>query len=102
MAKELELGEHHNNNARSVGLPPRPFLYTVDQISVLLELSEASLRSSYIYYVGRSIGHNNPDLMTARNIAKPGEHPDWRITERELVRWMRRRGFRYYERSSLR
>ena len=83
-----------------IGLPPRPFLYTVDQISVMLDLPEARIMQAYLYFEGRSIGSRKKDLMTARNIAPANERPDWRIAEREFVRWMRVKGFRYYDRSS--
>lgn len=80
------------------GLPPRPFLYTIDQISVLLNLEEQTLRSSLLHYEGRSIGFASRDHLLARNIAMPDATPDWRVAERELIRWMKRKGFKYYER----
>lgn len=101
MAHGSETGENLRESARSVGLPPRPFLYTVDQISVILSLSEADLRKKHLYFQGRSIGHKTKDEMMARNIAPANETPDWRVAELELVRWMRHKGFRYYERSRL-
>lgn len=102
MTRALETGEHLNHAARSVGLPPRPFLYTIDQLSVLVDISESSLRARYIYFEGRTVGAKDADLIVARNIAPANEKAEWRIAERELVRWMKRKGFRYYERSSFR
>jgi hypothetical protein len=102
MTHASESGENLRRAAKNVGLPPRPFLYTIDQISVLLSLSEADIRARYIYFQGRSIGAKSPDLMTARNIAPRTDSPEWRVTETELIRWMRSRGFRYYERSTTR
>lgn len=82
----------------NVGLPPRPFLYTLDQLAVLLDVSEVSLRQSHVYFEQRSTGVRRKDMMLARNIARPNEKPDWRVAEREFIRWMRTKGFRIYER----
>lgn len=84
-------------NPNSVGLPVRPFLYTIDQIAALLELKEDSVKSTLIFFFGRNPGHRPLDLLLARNIAAPGEKPEWRVAEQELVRWMRRKGFRVYQ-----
>lgn len=103
MAKGLDTGENTHDGARSVGLPARPFLYTIDQLAVILELREASIKQNYLYYEGRSIGVKSPDLLEAKDIAPPGaQWPDWRVAERELIRWMKRKGFRFYERASAR
>lgn len=83
----------------AVTLPYRPFLFTVDQIAVILDIDPKAIMAQYLYYEGRSIGSRHRDLMIARNIAPTNEKPDWRIAERELVRWMRFKGFRYYERA---
>lgn len=82
----------------SVGLPPRPFLYTLDQLAVLLDVSELALKQTHVYFEGRSTGVRRKDMMLARNIAPSSEKPDWRVAEREFVRWMRTKGFRVYER----
>jgi hypothetical protein len=84
----------------AIGLPPRPFLYTLDQISVLLDLSETAIKQTHIYFEGRSTGVRRKDLMIARNIAPATEKPEWRVAERELIRWFRHKGFRFYERST--
>lgn len=85
----------------AAGLPFRPFLYTVDQIAVLLNLDERTILREYLYFEGRSIGTRSKQLMVARNISPPTKDPEWRIAERELVRWMRFKGFRYYERGMI-
>ena len=85
---------------QDVGLPPRPFLYTIDQIATLLNMREENVRNRYMYLEGRSEGVRRRDLMTARNIAPANEKPDWRVADREFVRWMKTMGFRYYERGS--
>lgn len=85
------------SEAPKIGLPVRVFLYTIDQIAVLVDLEQKTLEKHHIYFEGRSIGSRRRDLMIARNIAPAHEKPDWRIAERELVRWLKFKGFRYYE-----
>ncbi len=75
-------------------LPPRPFLYTIDQLSVILNLAEVTLKDKYLYFVGRTPGVQSLDVIAARNIARFGDKPEWRVEERELIRWMKRKGFR--------
>lgn len=80
-----------------VGLPVRPFLYTVDQIGGLLSVPPRTVLESYLFFEGRSTGVCPRTLLRAVNIAPKGERPAWRVAERELIRWMRVKGFRYYE-----
>lgn len=82
-----------------VGLPVRPFLYTPDQIAGLIAVDTKAVKEKYLWYDGRSVGPRPKDKMTARNIAPEGERPQWRVAERELVRWLRVKGFRFYERT---
>lgn len=89
------------NGEKAVGLPPRAFLYTLDQIGVMLDLSAKYIADQYVYFEGRSIGTKYRKLMVAVNIQQdPEKDPDWRVTEREFIRWMRVKGFRYYERGA--
>lgn len=82
----------------SVGLPPRPFFYTLDQIAVILSISQKEVETRYIYFEERTTGPRNVRLMIARNINPDREtRPDWRIAERELIRWMKVMGFKYYD-----
>lgn len=81
----------------AIGLPIRTFLYTVDQIGVLLALEPKVVLRTYLFFEGRSTGACPKDKMKSVNIAPQGEKPEWRVAERELVRWMRYKGFRYYE-----
>lgn len=84
-----------------IGLPPRPFLYTIDQIAAILYLKEETVKKSYLYLEGRSIGQRHRYLMVARNIAPPDSPPDWRVVDRELIRWMKFKGYRYYDRGAV-
>lgn len=81
----------------SVGLPVRPFLYSIDQLAGLLSVEESAIRKTYLHYDGRMPGVPDKHRLRAVNIAPPDSKPDWRVAERELVRWMRFKGFRYYE-----
>lgn len=90
------------NPAEKVGLPPRPFLYTVDQISVITMLSENTLHIKHIYHEGRDIGARRTYHLVARNIAPPDEKPDWRVVESELIRWLKSKGYKYYDRGTVR
>lgn len=92
------LDKQHPKQNDKIGLPYRPFLFTLDQISVLLSVEPKALERQYVYFEGRSIGSLSKSQMIARNIAPPDKEPEWRIAERELIRWMRMKGFRYYER----
>lgn len=84
-----------------IGLPLRPFLYTVDQLCTILAVSEDTLRAQHLYHVGRDVGIKDRHHMEARNIARPDQKPDWRVAENELKRWMRTKGFKFYDRGTV-
>jgi len=67
-------------------LPPRLFLYTLDQISDLLMVDNLS---KFLHKEGITPGTPKRDRMLARNIAPSGEKPEWRVEEDEFIRWMR-------------
>jgi hypothetical protein len=90
---------HPLHKQPEVGLPPRPFLYTLDQIAVLTDLSVETLTTQYLHFEGRSINRPKLGMMIARNIAQPDKDPDWRVVEAEFKRWMKHKGFRFYDRS---
>ena len=82
-------------------MPPRLFLYTLDQIATMTGVRLESLKASHIHFDRRSVGARPGDKMLARNIAQDGEKPEWRVAENEFIRWLRKRGFRIYERTSI-
>lgn len=85
-----------------IALPIRPFLYTVDQLAQLLSLDESYIRNNLLYYEGRSTGAVRKTLMRAVNIAADGElKAEWRVSDFEFRKWMRFKGFKYYERGHL-
>lgn len=96
------MGENASPYSAGVGLPMRPFLYTLDQIGTLLDIEQPKLKLNYIYFDRRSTGIPSRDLIMAHNIAPPNLPADWRVSEKELVRWFRRKGFKYYDRASVR
>ena len=83
-----------------IGLPARPFLWTPDQIATVLMVETNVVLAGYLFFEGRSTGSRHKSLMVAVNIAPADAPPEWRITEREFTRWMRFKGFRFYERAS--
>lgn len=101
MSQDRGAGVNLPSGAGQIGMPPRVFLYTLDQIGVMLNLSTDTIAKSYVYFEGRSIGSRHKDLMIARNIAPSDQRPDFRVAEREFVRWMKNKGFRYYERGAV-
>lgn len=88
-------------NPAHVGLPPRPFLYALDQIAQLTSIDFVHLKASFVFYEGRSIGVRPSKKLLARNIAGEAK-PEWRVAEQELLRWLRACGFRIHERGWLR
>jgi len=80
-----------------MGLPRRPFLYSLEQIAGLLSLSSDTLKAYYLYYVGRSVGIPRKDRLKAIQVA-PCEcgREEWRVEEAELLRWMKVMGLRAY------
>ena len=80
------------NLRRTVNLPRRPFLFTLDQVAELLAISPRALQN-FLYYHGRDVGPPRGKLP-ARNIAPPDQRAEWRIAERDLLIWLRSKGFR--------
>lgn len=83
-----------------VKLPPRIFLYTLDQIALMLDMSDQAIRT-YCHLDRFHTGPRPPSRLLARNIAPPEDRPDWRVAEPELRRWMRLKGFRVITRDTL-
>ncbi len=80
------------DSAFPVVLSRPEFLYTIDQIGLMLSISEARVKAN-VFFTGRTRGVRQTHEMEAVNIARPGENPEWRITEREFKRWLKRKGF---------
>jgi len=80
-----------------IGLPPRIFLYTVDQVAQMLSLTIPYVKNTLLFYDRREPGLTPKTRLRAINIAPEGETPEWRVTERELIRYLRSRGVKFYE-----
>jgi hypothetical protein len=93
---------HTPADPEKLGLPARPFLWTLDQISVIIDLPLNQLKAGgTIHFEGRSLSTAARGQMIARNIAPPDQTPDWRVAERELIRWLRVKGYKFYDRGSV-
>lgn len=79
----------HDKRPDRMGLPYRPFFYTLDQITDLFQLENLG---PILFYDGRSPGICPDNQLLAINIT-PGSNPTWRVEEQELLRWMRVMGF---------
>lgn len=82
-------------------MPLRVFMYTLDQVSLMTNINLQNLKDNHLHYAQRSIGPRPLGKMLARNIAVDGDKPDWRIAEQEFIRWLRYKGFRIYNRTTL-
>ena len=85
------------SDVAKMGLPLRTFLYTLDQIATMLEMTVPTLKAEHIHFEGRSVGPRPYPKMLARNIAEPGSTPDWRVVDQEFARWLKYKGFVLYE-----
>lgn len=84
-------------------IPPRFFLYTLDQIATVLSIPPDVLKQNgYIFFEGRSTYAKKRGQMSARNIAPDGRPPVWRVLDKEFFRWMKHKGFKYYESAAFR
>lgn len=70
-------------------LPPRPFLYTLDQIMDILRYEKVEDVAKSVHFDGRTPGVPPKEKILARNIAGPDDKPEWRIEEGEFIRWLR-------------
>lgn len=82
-----------------LGLPPTPFFYHLDQVAVFLNVTVEDLCETRIFFVSRSIGKPTIRQIKAVNIAvDPDGQPEWRVTQGELIRWLKVLGIRVYSR----
>lgn len=79
-----------------IELPVVDFLYTVDQIAMLLGVPEEVVRAHYLFFDGRSTGTQR-GKMRARNIAPDDATPDWRVSGTQFKMYLQRRGFTVIE-----
>ena len=81
---------------QAVGLPPHPFLYTVDQIADMLQRNKTTIIPN-LHFSGVTPGKCPEGKMLCANLAGSGEGADWRVADSELIRWLRHKGFKVYD-----
>lgn len=86
------------SDAERMGLPPRIFFYTPDQLATMLELDLEYVERTLLFYEKREPGIVPRNRLRAINIAPEGETPVWRVSEVNLIQYLRAKGIRFYER----
>lgn len=68
----------------------------------MLSMSEPEFISQFVYYNGRVTGRQSPRKLKTVNI-QPDENglPMWRISEGELIRWLKLLGVKIYSRGRI-
>lgn len=79
-----------------VRLPPREFMYTVDQVCLMLDVNRKYFDERIAFYRGRTTGRARSRLNVV-NIAAPEAKPLWRISETDYKLWMRTKGIVFYD-----
>lgn len=77
----------------TITLPSHEFFYTLDQVALLLSVGESWLRER-VYFAGRMPDTHVRDKLLAINLAEANERPKWRVSQRELIRWLARKGYK--------
>jgi len=85
------------SEANRVGLPIRPFMYTLDQVADLLGVTQARIKSEYGFFDGIHTGKPALNKLRFRNISPQEDVKEWRVSEKELIRWLKNKGFRIIE-----
>lgn len=83
-----------NHKLKKVGLPNLIFMFTIDQIASMMNISEDTVSGKYLYYQGRSTGVPKKHHMRAVDIAPVDEKAVWRVSLEEFRKWLTRMGFR--------
>ena len=78
----------------NVNLPTREFMYTVDQICLMLDVNKETLVNKILWFQGRSPG-KPVGYLVATNIAAPDKKPVWRVSESAFRSWMRHKKIRF-------
>ena len=82
-----------------MGLPTRVFFYTIDQVADMLGLGAQDVNARYLFKPGRDLGPQKNGQLLAVNIAPEDDgQPEWRISEDELIRWLRHKRIKLYRR----
>lgn len=70
-------------------LPLKAFMYTLEQVADMLSIDRVYFKNKFVYYKGRTPRVHTSHELAAVNLAKPAEEPIWRISEDELIRWLK-------------
>lgn len=84
-----------------INLPPRIFMYTLDQVAGMLGMTEVALRT-HIHFNNRNFGKPIARMLLAHDVGMNHKAPEWRISEDELVRYLKLAGFRFHRNGSFR
>jgi hypothetical protein len=84
----------------TVNLPARIFLYSHDQVAYMLDLTEPQLKR-LMFYSGRQFGSAPVNRIATHNIAPREDPPIWRVSEPEIVRYLKKMGYRFHRSGSL-
>lgn len=79
-----------------VELPLREFLYTLDQLALILNITQNTLATQYLYFEGVSTG-TRVGRMSARDISLDPNRRDWRVAESSFRLFCTRRGWTVVE-----
>lgn len=83
-----------------LGLPPRVFFYTLGQVGAIIEMSEADVLKKVVYLEGREVGRKMRGQLQAINVARGDHTPEWRVEDAELIRWLRHKKIRRFDRGA--
>ena len=93
------MSSHYGSSRPVVYQPARIFLYTLDQVASMLSVTEQELRERFVFFMELNLGTPARNQMRARNIGPRADQPDrdWRISDEELIAWMKRMRFVNYD-----
>lgn len=76
-------------------IPIKMFMYHIDQIASMLDVTELTMKKNMLYYQGRERRKWTQDDLVAVNISRVNAPPEWRISEEEFMRWMKYKGIKF-------
>jgi len=88
-----------------LGLPVRPFFYTIDQVAAILDIDIVKI-NQYVAFQGiagsnhtegRKAASRRRKMMAVTIQPSVIQEPEWRVPESELLSYMEERGLRFVE-----
>ena len=80
---------------RASHLPYRPFFYSIRQVAEMFGTTTNTVKN-WCHFRGVTVGSWNRDRLFMINLAPQDAKPEWFCDERELQRYMKRRGVIIY------